>query len=167
VISSFRVCVNKAFLLLERSAVLIGSYRRFGKAYHSNEWANDFEPCWVPVKLCLSSGTLCPLKLKSNSWDFCPFMKTQLDSRTRFLTSLGSKENELREWCQSVTKASHVRRAWAEVSFCAPHLLHRGLSVSPIVQRCCFVVLHQVRRPVYNYCGLRLLETNIIEAIAR
>ena len=166
-ISRFRVCVNKAFRLLELNAVLIGSHRRFGKSYHCNEWVNSFDPCWVPTNLGLSTGTLCPLELKSKSWEFCPFMKTQLDSRAGFLTSSGSKEYEPRQWWLSVTKASYVCRTWAEVSFCAPHLLRRGLSVSPINQRCLFMVLHSVRRPVYNHRGLRLLKTNIIEPVAR
>jgi hypothetical protein len=87
VISHFRVCINKFFRLLERKSVLTGSYRHFGKSYHSKEWVNGFEPCWVPMNLGLSTGTLCPLELKSKSWDLCPFMKTQLDSNARFVKS--------------------------------------------------------------------------------
>ena len=153
--------------MLVRNVILNGSYQRFGKAYHINEWVK-----WVRNLLGTDerkhfSGTLCPLELKSKSWQFCPFMKTQLDSRAIFLTSSGSKENEPKSWCLSVTKASHLRRTWYEFPFCAPHLLRRGLSVSPVMQRYLFVVIHPVRRPVYKHPGLRLLKTNIIVAIAR
>jgi len=94
VIRNFRVCVNKAFLLLERNVDLISSYRRFGKSYHCNELVNGFEPCWVPTNLGFSTGTFCPKELKSKSRDLCPFMKTQLDGKFRFLTFSVSKENE-------------------------------------------------------------------------
>jgi len=158
VISSFRVFVSNVFRLLERNAVLIGSHRRFETASHSNGRVNWFEPYWVPLNLGLSSGTLRPLVLKSKSWHFCPFMKNQFHSRAVFLTSSGSKENEPRSWCLSVTKASYVRITWTEVSFCAPQLLHRGVSVSHIMQRCLFMALHPVRWPVYNHPNFASIE---------
>jgi hypothetical protein len=47
------------------------------------------------------------------------------------------------EWSESFT-----RTMWAEVSFSAPHLLHKGLLVSPIWWRCLLRVLCPVWRPI-------------------
>jgi len=48
----------------------------------------------------------------------------------------------------SEAKASHSQRMWAEVSSSAPHLLHNGLSDSPIRWRCLLRVLCPVRKPL-------------------
>jgi len=62
---------------------------------------------------------------------------------------LGPKDmKEPRYTCLSEALASHSHRMWAEVSFSAPHLLHNGLSDSPIWWSCLLRVLCPVRRPV-------------------
>jgi hypothetical protein len=50
--------------------------------------------------------------------------------------------------CLCVAEASHSHRTWAEVSSSAPHFLHKGLSLSPIMWRCLLRVLRPVSRPV-------------------
>jgi len=62
--------------------------------------------------------------------------------------SSGSKKKWPRYTCLSKAKASHSQRTWAEVSSSAPHLLHSGLSDSPIRWRCLLRLLCLVRRPV-------------------
>ena len=62
--------------------------------------------------------------------------------------SSGSKRKEPWDTCLMEAKASHSQRMWAEVSSSAPHLLHNGLSDSPIRWRCHLRVLGPVRRPV-------------------
>jgi len=46
--------------------------------------------------------------------------------------SSGSKKKEPRFACLHEAKASHSHRMWTEVSASIPHLLHKGLLVSPI-----------------------------------
>jgi len=68
--------------------------------------------------------------------------------RLIFLMSSGSKKKESRYTCLSEAKASHSQRMWVEVSISAPHLLHSGLSDSPIRWRYLLRVLCPMRRPV-------------------
>ena len=63
------------------------------------------------------------------------------------LMSSGSKE-EPRYTCLCEAKASRSQRIWTEISSSAPHLLHSGLSDSPIRWRCLLMILCPVRRPV-------------------
>jgi hypothetical protein len=73
----------------------------------------------------------------------------------RLIMSSGTKKKEPRYTCLSETKASHSQRMWAEVSSSAPHLLHSGLSDSPIRWRFLLRVLCPVRRPITAlYCVL-------------
>jgi hypothetical protein len=60
----------------------------------------------------------------------------------------GSEKKEPRYACLCEAKASHSQRIWADVSSSAPHLLHSGLSDSPIKWRCLLRVLCPMRRPV-------------------
>jgi len=62
-------------------------------------------------------------------------------------------------------KPSHSQRMWAEVSSFAPHLLHNGLSESPIRWRCLFRVLCPVRKPVTALDWVLLKDRNL--ALAR
>jgi hypothetical protein len=77
------------------------------------------------------------------------------------LMSSGSKKKEPRYACLSEAKASHSQRMWAEVSSCAPHLLHNGLSDSPIRWRCLLRVLCPVRRPVTALDCVLLKDRNL------
>jgi hypothetical protein len=71
-----------------------------------------------------------------------------MDPRLILLMSSGSKEEEHRYMCLSEAKASHSQRIWAEFSSFFPHVLHSGLSHSPIRWRCLPRVLCPLRRPV-------------------
>jgi hypothetical protein len=70
--------------------------------------------------------------------------------RFRILISSASKKSEPRYVCVWVKPKLHTHRTLAEVSFSAPHLLHKGLLVSPMKWRCLLSVLYSVRRPINN-----------------
>ena len=77
------------------------------------------------------------------------------------LMSSGSKKKEPRYVCLSEAKASHSQRVWAEFSSSATHLLHNGLSDSPIRWRCFLRVLCAVRRPVIALDCVLLKDWNL------
>ena len=54
------------------------------------------------------------------------------NSAFKGLMSSGSKEKDPRYTYLSEAKASHSQRMWAEVSSSALHLLHSGLSDTPL-----------------------------------
>jgi len=74
------------------------------------------------------TGSLCPISIYGNPVALLKFQKTP---KIILLMSSGSKKKDTRYTCLSETKASHLQRMWAEVSFSAPHLLHSVLSDSP------------------------------------
>ena len=80
--------------------------------------------------------------------------------RLILLMSTGSKKKP-RYTCLSEAKASHSQRVWAEVSSSAPHLLHSGLSDSPIRWICLLMVLCPVRRPVTALDCVQLKDRNL------
>ena len=59
-------------------------------------------------------------------------LKFQLAPRLILLMSSGSKKKEPRYACLSEAKASHSHRMRAEVSSSSAHLVHSGLSDSPL-----------------------------------
>jgi len=59
-------------------------------------------------------------------------LKILMAPKLILLTSSGSKKEEPRYACLNEAKASHSQRMWAEVSSSAAHLLHSGLSDSPV-----------------------------------
>jgi hypothetical protein len=77
------------------------------------------------------------------------------------LVSSGSKKKEPRYTCLREAKASHSQRMWTEVSSSAQHLLHNGLSDSPIRWRCFLRVLCPVRRPVTVLDWILLKDRNL------
>jgi hypothetical protein len=81
-------------------------------------------------------------------WEPFSLLKFQVAPRLVLLMSSGSKEEEPRYTCLCEAKVSHSQRMWEEVSSCAPHLLHSGVSDSPIRWRYLLRVLCPVRRPV-------------------
>jgi len=83
-----------------------------------------------------------------SSWDPWYFAEVPDGPQTYILDVLWLKKGEPRYTCQIEAKASHSQRMWAEVSSCAPHVLHSGLSYSPSRWRCLLRVLCPVRRPV-------------------
>jgi hypothetical protein len=69
---------------------------------------------------------------RTDGWIGSGFGALQLAPRLTFLISSGSKKKEPRCACLSEARASHSHSICAEVSSSAPHLLHNGLSDSPI-----------------------------------
>ena len=107
------------------------------------------------------------------TWLLCPIsiyrspvtlLKFQMAPRLTLLMSSGSKEQQPRNACLSEAKASHSQRMWAEVSSSAPHLLHNGLSDSPIRWRCFIRVLCPVRRPVTALDYVMIKDKNLAMA---
>jgi hypothetical protein len=93
----------------------------------------------------LLTGPLCPVTIYGSP---VTLPKFQMAPRLTFLIFSGSNKKKPRYTCLSEAKASQLQRIWAEVSFCAPHFLHNGLSIRPIKWRCLLRVLCPVRRPV-------------------
>ena len=90
-------------------------------------------------------GPLCPISIYGSP---VALLKFQIAPRLILLMSSGSRNKKPRYACLSEAKASHSQRMWAEVSSSAPHLLHSGLSDSPVTLRCILRVLCPVSRPV-------------------
>jgi len=65
------------------------------------------------------------------------------------------------EYCQGFTPT----KMWAQVSSSTPHLLHKGLSISPTMQRCVLGALCPVRRPVAALDCILLKDSNLVLAI--
>jgi hypothetical protein len=101
---------------------------------------------------------LCPISIYESPVALLKFLMTP---RIILLMSSGFKQNEPRYTCLSEAKASHSQRMWAEVSSSAPHLLHNGLSDSPIRLRCLLRVLCSVRRPVTALDCVLLKDRNL------
>jgi len=95
-----------------------------------------------------------------------PLPEFQMAPRLKLLMSSGSKKKEPRYICLSEAKASHSQRMWAKVSSAAPHLLHKGLLVSPIKWRCLLRVLCPIRRPVTTLVYVLLKDNSLILAVA-
>ena len=75
------------------------------------------------------AGSLCPVSIYGSP---VALLKFQMAPRLTLLMSSGSKKKQPRYTCPSEAKVSHSHRMWTEVSSSAPHLLHNGLSDSPI-----------------------------------
>jgi hypothetical protein len=69
----------------------------------------------------------------------------------------GSPDTHLNE-----AKASHSQRMWDELSFSAPHLLHKGLLLRPIKWRCLLRVLCPVIRPVTTLDHILLKDKSLV-----
>jgi len=76
-----------------------------------------------------------------------PLLQFQKTTRRRHLISSWSKKKEPRYACLSEATVSHLHTMWVEVSSSAPHLLHKGLLVSPIKWSLLWV-LCPLRRPI-------------------
>jgi len=74
-------------------------------------------------------GPFCPISIYGSPVDL---LKFQMAPKLIRLISSDFKKKEPRYTCLCAAKASHSQRMWAEVSSSAPHLLHSGLSDSPI-----------------------------------
>ena len=103
-------------------------------------------------------GPLCPRSIYGSPVALLQF---QMAPRLILLMSSGSNKKEPRFTCLSEAWASHSQRMWAEVSSCVPHLLHNGLSDSPIRWRCLLRVLCSVRRPVTVLDCVLLKDRNV------
>jgi hypothetical protein len=113
----------------------------------------------------LFDRTFVPLNLLFKSWSPVPSLKFQNACWLSLLTSSGSKNKEPKSICLSVAKAPHSHKTWAEVSFSAVHLLHKGLSISPIKCRCFLWVLHPIRRPVTALDCILLKDSRLVLAV--
>jgi hypothetical protein len=103
-------------------------------------------------------GPLCPISIYGSP---VALLKFQMAPRLILLMSSGSKKKEPRYTCLSETRASYSQRMWAEVSSSAAHLLHNGLSDSPIRWRCLLRVLYPVRRPATALDCVLLKDRNL------
>jgi len=90
------------------------------------------------------------------------------------LMSSGSRKKEPIYTCMSEAKVSNSQNVWAEVSSCAPHLLHSGLFSSPSRRRYLLSVLCPVRRPeraldcvLLKYRNLALVPRQVPEISSR
>jgi hypothetical protein len=118
-------------------------------------WVPDLT---VPMHLGLNWRALCaPISIHGSP---VTLLKLQMAPILILLMSSVSKK-EPRYTCLSEAKASHSQRMWAEVSSSAPHLLHSGLSDSPIRWRCLPRVLCPVRRPVTALDCVLLKDRNL------
>ena len=107
------------------------------------DWFRDLT---VPTHLGLNWQVLCaPYRCMGAP---VALLKVQMPPRLTQLMSSVSKKKEPRYACLSEALASHSQRVWAEVSSCAAHLLHNGLSDSPTRWRYLLRVLCPGRRPV-------------------
>jgi len=89
-------------------------------------------------------GPLCPISIYGSP---VALLKFQLAPKIILLMSSGSKKKQPRYTCLSEAKASHSHGMWAKVSSSAPHLLHGGLSDSPIRWKFLLRVLCPMRMP--------------------
>jgi len=85
-----------------------------------------------PMHLGHKNGPFVPHNLIPVQGIPVPSLKFQMAHRLKLLLSTGSKKKEPRYICQCEAKASHSQRMWAKVSSSTPHLLHKGLLVSPM-----------------------------------
>ena len=88
-------------------------------------------------------------------------LKFQTTPRLLHLMTSGSKKKEPRYAYQSTAETSHSQRTWTEVSSSAAHLMHNGLSDSPVRWRCLVRVLWPVRRPVTALDCVLLKDRNL------
>jgi hypothetical protein len=115
----------------------------------STDWLIDWLiTCWFralqPCTYAFINGSFVP---HYNLWEPFHFAKVPDGPQTYILNIPSSRKEPTYAWL-SKAKASYWQRIWAEVSSSAPHLLHSGLSISPIKWRCLLRVLCTVRRPV-------------------
>jgi hypothetical protein len=120
------------------------------------DWlAFGFETIQSRCTLALINGPFVPHNLIWVQGITVPLLKFQMAPRLKLLISCGSKKKEPRYTCLSEVKAWHSQRVWAEVLSPAPHLLHKGLLVSPIKWSCLLWVVCPVRMPIMTLdCGL-------------
>jgi len=85
--------------------------------------------------------------------------------RLKLVISSGSKEKEPRYTCLSEVKTSHSQRMWVKVLSSTPHLLHKGLLVSPIKWRCLLRVLCPVRRPIMTLDCILWKDKRLVSAL--
>jgi hypothetical protein len=131
-----------------------------------NERMNMGRALTVPTHVDLWQALCAPLLGPSHE---CPALlkKFQIAPRLRPLISSGSREKDPRQICVSAARASHSHKTQAEVSSPAPHFLHKGLSVSPIVWRCLLRVLCPVTRPVTAPDWALLADISVVLAAVR
>jgi hypothetical protein len=116
------------------------------------------------MHLGLKNGPFVPCTLTPVHGSPVPSLKFQKTPRLKLLMCSRSKKREARYTFLSEAKASHSQRMWAEVSYSASHLLHKGLLVSPIKWRCLLRVLCPVRRPITTLDYVLLRDKSLVFA---
>jgi hypothetical protein len=111
----------------------------------------------------IALGTLknCVSNILRVCWHMLAAFVSVIDPHTWTVNVLWFQKKEPRYTCLIEAKASHSHRMWAVVSSCAPHLLHNGLSDSPIRWRCLLRVLCPVWRPVIALECVLLKDRNL------
>ena len=138
----------------------------------SIDWLIDwlaimFEPLTSQCTYALKTGSRVPHNLIPVQGSPVSLLKFQMTPRFKLLMPSGSRKKEPRYTCQSEDKASHSQRMWAEVSSTAPHLLHKGLLVSPIKWRCFLRVLCPVSWAITTLDCVLLKEKFLLFAAGR
>jgi hypothetical protein len=118
----------------------------------------------IPMHLGFKNGPLVPHNLIPVQESPFPSLKFQMALRRKLLMYSGSKKKEPRHTCLREAKASHSQRIWTEVSYSAPHLLHKGLLVSWINWRYLLRVLCPVRCPITTLDCVLLKEKTLFFA---
>jgi hypothetical protein len=116
------------------------------------------------MHLGLKNGPFVPHTLTPVQGSPVPSLKFQMAPILKLLMYSRSKEKEPRYTCLSEARASHSQRMWAEVSYSAPHLLHKGLLVSPINRRRLLSVLCAVRWPISTLDCVLLRDKSLVFA---
>jgi hypothetical protein len=119
---------------------------------------NGFKNSW---SLCTQALINRPPVPHTNSWEPCYFAKFPDDPQAYAPDVLWLQEIEPRYTCLSKAKVSHSQIMWAEVSSCAPQLIHSGLFSSPSRWRYLLRVLCPVRRPVRALDSVLLKDRNL------
>ena len=92
-------------------------------------------------------------------------LKFQKAPRLTLLMSSGSKKKEPKCTCLSKVKASPSHKTWIEVSSSAPHLLRKGLQLSPI--KCRYLLRVLCPGEASNNPRLCLVKENISPVVKR
>jgi hypothetical protein len=117
-------------------------------------WVRDLT---VPMHLGLVDGPFVP---HIDLWEPCCFTKVPDGPQTYTLNVLWVQEGAqicMSKWSLRFTLTENVDRGFIS----APHLLHNGLSDSPIRWRCLLRVLCPVRRPVTALDCVLLKDRNL------
>jgi hypothetical protein len=87
----------------------------------------------IPMHLGLKNRPFVPHNLIAVQGSTVPLLQFQMAPSLKLLLSSRSKKKESRYTCLSEAKSSRSQRVWFEIYSCAPHPLHKGLLINPIM----------------------------------